>query len=426
MDETTSDKSVDNGERVGDEVEDEVVSIARGRSKDDDNANDPVLEETGQRSVERSVASPETGERQNTLATKLLNKATLREDNTQDVAESRKGDKDRHGALGSRTHDVAEERSSDKTLRGNDLGLGNSGEVSDVDEDVNNGDRNDGGRSGDLESAHRVASLAESIVGVAVTDETPNYVVQSSDNTVGAASGTLESAAQVVGLLIDLEVTAESDETADDHDEDDGQLDEAKGVLEAKTPLESAAVDEESSRDASQTNSTLVPSVDLLVGGVEDVLAKDDRVTGCPTHEQNVGSVDAGGEELGLAVDELEVVLLTTVLGDTGSPFEVDGSTSSGDEGTNDPNDEGQTGTSKKGKDGARSRKDTGTDDSVEDEHRCAQNTNLALGVGSMLKTTLFCVRASARANIVGLVGFGFKTLEIVVTHDDKTVNLAV
>lgn len=346
MDETTSDKGVDNGERVRDEVEDEVVSIARRRSKDDNNTNDPVLEETSQRCVERSVAGPETGEGQNTLATKLLDKATLREDNTQDVAESGKGDKDRHGALSSRTHDVAEERSSDKTLRGNDLGLGNSGEVGDVDEDVNDGDRNDGGGSSNLESAHRVASLAESIIGVAVTDETPNDIVQSSDNTVGAASGALESAAQVVGLLVDLEVAAESGETTDDHDKNDAQLDEAKGVLEAKTPLESAAVDEESSRDASQTNGTLVPSVDLLVGGVEDVLAKDDRVTGRPTHEQNVRSVDAGDKELGLAVDELEVVLLTTVLGDTSSPFEIDGSTSSSDERTYDPNDEGQTGTS--------------------------------------------------------------------------------
>lgn len=48
-----------------------------------------MLKKTRERGVERSVASPETGERQNTLATEFLDKTTLREDDTKDVSESR-------------------------------------------------------------------------------------------------------------------------------------------------------------------------------------------------------------------------------------------------------------------------------------------------------------------------------------------------
>ncbi|KAI6776592.1 hypothetical protein HG530_000537 [Fusarium avenaceum] len=362
VDKATSNKGVDNGKRVRDEVEDEVVSITGRRSQDDNDTDNPVLKETGERGVEGSVAGPQTRERQS--------------------------DKDRHGALSSRAHNVAEQRGGDKTLRSNDLSLGDGSKVGNVDEDVDDRDRDDGSGSSNLEGSHRVAGLAEGVVGVAITDETPDDVVQSSDNTVGASSGALKGVAQVVGLLIDLEVSTEGDESADDHDEDNGQLDESESVLQTKTPLESASVDEERSGDTGQTNSSLVPSIDFLVGSVEDVLAKDDRVTRRPTHQENVRSVHASDEEPGLAVDELEVVLLTTVLGDTGSPFEVDGSTSSGNDGSNNPDDEGQTRTSKKSEDGARSGKDTGSNDTVEDEHRGTQNANLALSIGGMLKTT--------------------------------------
>lgn len=300
-----------------------------------------MLKETSERSVERSVASPETRERQNTLATEFLDETTLREDDTEDVSERRQSDKDGHGALSSRAHDIAEERSSDETLRGNDLSLGDGGEVGDVDKDVDDGDRDDGSGSSDLEGSHRVAGFAEGVVGVAVTDKTPDDVVQSSDNTISATGSTLKGVAEVVGLLISLEMTTKGDETADDHDKDDDELDDTKNILKTKTPFKSSSVDDERSRDTSQTDTTLVPTVDLLVGSMEDILSENDRVARSPAHENDVRSVDASDEELWLAVDELEIVLLAAVLGDTGSPFEVDGCASGGDDGTNDPDDEG-------------------------------------------------------------------------------------
>lgn len=247
-----------------------------------------MLKEAGERSVERSVASPEAREGQNTLATEFLDETTLREDDTEDVSKGRQSDKDGHGALSSRAHDIAEKRGSDETLRGNDLSLGDGGEVGDVDEDVDDGDRDDGSRGSDLEGSHRVAGFAEGIVGVTVTDKTPDDVVQSSDNTISAAGSTLKGIAEVVGLLISLEMTTKSDETADDHDKDDDELDDTKSILKTKAPFKSSSVDDERSRDASQTNTTLVPTVDLLVGSMQDVLSENDRVTRSPAHENDV------------------------------------------------------------------------------------------------------------------------------------------
>lgn len=45
-DEAKGDEGVDDGERVGDDVEDEVVSISGGRCQHDDDGHQPVLKET--------------------------------------------------------------------------------------------------------------------------------------------------------------------------------------------------------------------------------------------------------------------------------------------------------------------------------------------------------------------------------------------
>jgi hypothetical protein len=182
-------------------------------------------------------------------------------------------------------------------------------------------------------------------------------------------------------------MTAKGNKTTDDHDEDDEELDDTESILKTKPPFESTSVDEERCGDTSQTNATLVPTINLGIRSMEDILSKDDRVTRSPAHEKNVRGVDASDEELGLAVDELEIILLATVLGDTGSPFEVNGRTSSGDDGTNDPDDESKTWTAEKSEDRAGCSKDTGSNDTVEDEHRSAQNTDLAFVIGGVLKT---------------------------------------
>lgn len=146
-------------------------------------------------------------------------------------------------------------------------------------------------------------------------------------------------------------------------------------------------MDEKGDGDTSQTDAALVPTVDLLVGGVEDVLAKDDRVSRGPAHEDDVKGVHGSDQELGLAVDVLEVVLFTSVPGDAGAPFEVDGRTSTGDDGADDPHEERQADAAREGQDGGRSRKDAGTDAAVKDEHGRAQDADLALVVGGNLET---------------------------------------
>lgn len=369
-------------------LENKVVSITRRRSKNDNDADKPVLKETSQRSVEGTVAGPEAGEGQNTLTTKLLHKTTLRENDTENVAKGRQSDKDGQSTLSSATHDVSEQRGSDKTLRRNNLGLGDSGKVGNVGEDVQDRDGDDGDGSSNLESALRVSGLAQGVVGVAITDETPNNVVQCGNDTVSASLFTVKGVVEVVGLLIKLNVSTEGDKSGNDDDQDNDDLDYTEDILKTKTPLESSAMDDKCGGDTSQTDTTLVPTVDLLVGGVKDVLSKDDRVSRSPAHENDVKGVHGGDQELGLAVDVLEVVLFTSVLGNTGTPFQIDGGTGSGDDGADDPHEESQTDTTREGENGGRCRKDTGTDAAVKDEHGRAQNTDLALVIAGMLKTT--------------------------------------
>lgn len=302
-----------------------------------------MLEETGSRRVEGTVARPETGEWKDTLATKFLDETALREDDGEDVAKGGEGDEDGQRALGSATKDVPEQRGSYKSAGGDDLLLGNRGKVSDVDEHVQDRDHTDGERSGDLESAHGVLCLGQGVVGVAVTNVTPDDVVKSGHDTISGTSGALKRLGEVVRLLVfgELEMTTKGNPAGDNDDQDDDDLDGAEEVLKTDTPLDRGGMDQEGGSDAGETDSTLVPSVDLNVGGVQDVLAKDDRVAACPAEQHNISSVEAGGEELGLAINEFEVVLLTTVLGDSRTELEIDSGAGEGDEHASYPDKEG-------------------------------------------------------------------------------------
>jgi hypothetical protein len=125
-------------------------------------------------------------------------------------------------------------------------------------------------------------------------------------------------------------------------------------------------MNEECHCNADQTNTSLIPSVDFDIGGVQDVLAKDDTVSTCPTEMHDIDGVHASNEELGPAVDILEVVLLATITGDRGTEFEVHGLTGQGDEHTNNPNEEGETDRAREANDGRRSGKDTSTNHAIE------------------------------------------------------------
>lgn len=364
-----------------------------------------MLEQTSERCVEGLVAGPEAREGQDALTAELLDKTTLGEDDGEDVAKGGKGNEDGEGALGGATKNVAEQGSGDEAARGQDLLLGNGSEVGNVDEHVKNRDGTDGDGSSKLQGADRVLRLAEGVVGVAVTDVGPDDVVDGGDDTVGTAGGALKGIVEVVEVIVDLEVTAEGNEASDDHEEDNGELDPAEKVLQAQTPLEGGTVDDEGRGDASETDTTLVEAGDLNVGGVQDVLAKDDRVTGGPTEEDDVAGVETGGQELGLAVDVLEVVLLTTVLGNGGAELHVDGGTSKGDDHTGDPHEEGQTDGTRGAQNAGRRGEDTSTNDAVEDEETGADDANLALSLALLLNAAYTVILSARKAQAIQACG---------------------
>lgn len=63
-------------------------------------------------------------------------------------------------------------------------------------------------------------------------------------------------------------MATKSNEPAKDDDDDDDQFDGSEKVLQAQTPVKGKTVDQEGGGDASQANGTLVPAVDLDLGGV--------------------------------------------------------------------------------------------------------------------------------------------------------------
>lgn len=72
VDETAGHEDVDDGQRVRDEVHEEVVGIAGRRGQHDDHGDDPVLEEASGGRVERPVAGPDLRQRENSFATEGL------------------------------------------------------------------------------------------------------------------------------------------------------------------------------------------------------------------------------------------------------------------------------------------------------------------------------------------------------------------
>lgn len=99
-------------------------------------------------------------------------------------------------------------------------------------------------------------------------------------------------------------------------------------------------MDEKGGGDAGQTHASLIPTTDLDICGGEDVFSEDDAVGASPAEEDNVAGVEARDEEFGLRKDELEIVFFTTVAGEAGAEFEVDGHSGGGDEHACHPDEE--------------------------------------------------------------------------------------
>jgi hypothetical protein len=80
----------------------------------------------------------------------------------------------------------------------------------------------------------------------------------------------------------DFDGTSQSGETRDDDDQEDRELDETEQVLKTETPLECKPMNQEGGSNTGKTNTTLVPTVDFDIRGVQDVFAEDNGVGTSP------------------------------------------------------------------------------------------------------------------------------------------------
>ncbi len=143
---------------------------------------------------------------------------------------------------------------------------------------------------------------------------------------------------------------------------------------------------QEGHRHAGEPNTALIPPVYLDIGGVQNVLAENNRVAGRPTQQDNIAGVEARGQKLGLPVHELEVVLLPSILGDSGAELKVDRCTSHRDQHSRNPDEQRESHATRKGQDGARSGEDSGANHAVEDEEDSGEYTDLALRIARDLQ----------------------------------------
>ena len=170
------DEGVYYGEGIGDDVKNygvdqqidlcteddlltEIISVSWGRSQHDHHRDDPVLEQSGEWGVERLVAGPESTPGQNTLPSELLYDPTLAEDHRHDVTECGQRHENTQGPFRLLSHNVSEETGSENPSRVDDVVFGNSGEVGDVGEHVEDGNTTQCEWSSDLECSYWILRL---------------------------------------------------------------------------------------------------------------------------------------------------------------------------------------------------------------------------------------------------------------------------
>jgi hypothetical protein len=84
-------------------------------------------------------------------------------------------------------------------------------------------------------------------------------------------------------MILDVHMASEGHPAANDNEHDNDKLDHTKEVLEVKAPFQGKGVDEEGGGNTGKTNATLVPAINLDIGGIEDVLAEHNTVAGGPS-----------------------------------------------------------------------------------------------------------------------------------------------
>lgn len=152
------------------------------------------------------------------------------------------------------------------------------------------------------------------IVGIRVADKRPDHIIQRHNNAVPTTLGALKGIGEVMRCL-DLGMTCQSNPARNNNEHDNNELDDTQQVRQPKTPFEGRGVYKECRGQTRQPDATLVPASDLDVRGGEDVLAEDDAVAGSPAEQEGIGGEHGCGQELGLFVDVLQVVLFAAVSG---------------------------------------------------------------------------------------------------------------
>jgi hypothetical protein len=356
-------------------LENKIISIARRRCQNRDDSHEPMFKQTSQRRVEGLATAPEPGEWQDALTTELLHQTALREDDTQDVTKGGESDEDRQSALGTFAKHVSEKGGSNEALGGENLLLGHTGKVGNVDEHIQDRDGADGEGRSDLECADGVLHLAHGVVGVGVSDVTPDDVVQRRHDAIGTSSGALERVGEVLGGVLEV------DQRRNDDDENNAELDNSEHILQPQSPFQSSTVNQEGDGDTSETQTSGIPLARLNPRRKKDVLAKHDRISCSPAKKNNIAGVQRGSEEPRLAEDILENILLASVSGNCRTKLHIDGSTSGGDEPTDKPHNQGETDGTAERENTAGRGEDTGADDTVEDEKRSSGDADGALGL---------------------------------------------
>ena len=204
-----------------------------------------------------------------------------------------------------------------------------------------------------------------------------------------------------MSLVAVLEAAAECDPTRDGNEDDDADLEDAEGVLQVDTGLDTDGVDEESEEDDRDGDTALVPLGDLRVRGGEEHDSGVDGVSGGPAEEEDVGCVHGGDEEAGLLEHCLEVVLLTTVLGDGCAELHVHVQPGEGDDAADGPHDEGEADGAAQGVDGGGDGEDTSTKHSVADEADAGEEAELLLSLVELGHELLAGLEVGAGAVVV-------------------------
>lgn len=78
-------------------------------------------------------------------------------------------------------------------------------------------------------------------------------------------------------------MTAQGYETRDDDKNQDDDLDNAKEILQAKTPFEGSSMEYHGESNASEPNETQGPTSRLPIGRSENVFAKNKRIASGPS-----------------------------------------------------------------------------------------------------------------------------------------------